>query len=133
MTEKEPSRFGKPRAAVICAVVSIMARTAGASAVIGNGTAASCTEASLDKALPGGGLVTFNCGSDAITIRITSTKTISTDTSIDGGGLVTLSGGNAVEMFLVTSDVSFTVENLVIANGQASDGASAIWNNYGTL
>ena len=54
-----------------------------ADAVVGTGTAGSCTEETLDTALAGGGSVTFNCGG-AATITVTSTKTISADTTIDG-------------------------------------------------
>src|ERR1041385_5296359 len=70
-----------------------------AAGVVGSGTAGSCTDAALDTALAGGGLVTFDCGTDPVTIDITSgtgTKAISADTTIDGGGLVTISGGNSV-------------------------------------
>ena len=90
------------------------------SATVGTGTAASCTDAALNAALDGGGLVTFNCGSAPVTIDIstgTGTKTIAADTIIDGGGLITISGGNAVGVFDVNSSGNFSVENLTIANG----------------
>src|SRR5437899_8601731 len=87
--------------------------------VVGTGTSASCTEAALDACLPGGGsfdgTVTFNCGG-AATITVTSRKTISADTTIDGGSVITISGGNTVGVFSVNF-VTFTVENLTIANG----------------
>ena len=70
--------------------------------MVGTGTAASCTDAALNAALAGGGLVTFNCGSAPVTIDIstgTGTKTIAADTTIDGGGLITISGGNSVGVF----------------------------------
>jgi predicted outer membrane repeat protein len=91
-----------------------------AAGVVGTGTAASCTDAALNTALAGGGLVTFNCGSAAVTIGIstgTGTKTISADTTIDGGSLITISGGNSVGVFFVNTRVTFTVQNLTIANG----------------
>ena len=69
--------------------------------MVGTGTAASCTDAALNAALAGGGLVTFDCGGPA-TIDIstgTGTKTIAADTTIDGGGLITISGGNTVRVF----------------------------------
>jgi len=88
--------------------------------VVGTGTSASCTEAALDACLPGGGsfdgTVTFNCDG-AATITVTSTKTISADTAIDGGSVITISGGMMVRVFSVNSGVTFTVENLTIANG----------------
>jgi predicted outer membrane repeat protein len=91
-----------------------------AAGVVGNGTPDSCTEAALDAALAGGGLVTFDCGLDPATIAITSTKTISVDTTIDGGHLVTISGGHSVPVFDVNPGVTFTVHNLTIANGSAA-------------
>jgi polymorphic membrane protein len=98
--------------------------------VVGSGKPESCTEAALDAALAGGGMVTFNCGG-AATITVTSTKTISADTTIDGGSLITISGGNSVGVFLAGNGVRFTVQNLTIANGNAASGAGI--SNDGTL
>ena len=41
-----------------------------AAGAVGTGSAASCTQAALDTALVGGGLVTFNCGADPVTITV---------------------------------------------------------------
>jgi hypothetical protein len=98
--------------------------------VVGTGTAASCTDAALNAALTGGGLVTFNCGGP-VTIDIstgTGTKVITTDTTIDGGGLITISGGDSVGVFSVKSGANFTVEHVTIANGRA-DGGGGISNS----
>jgi hypothetical protein len=95
--------------------------------VVGTGTGASCTESALNACLPGGGLVTFNCGG-AATITVTSTKTISADTTIDGGSLITISGGNSVGVFSVNTDVKFTVQNLTVprrAQGVRADAQQA--------
>jgi len=87
-----------------------------AARVVGTGTAASCTDAALDAALaPGGGLVTFDCGSAPATIDIstgTGTK-YTNDATIDGGGLITISGGHRTRVFI--GGGSF--ENLTIADG----------------
>ena len=48
-----------------------------AAGVVGTGTPGICTEAALDAALAGGGLVTFDCGTDPVTVTVTSEKTIS--------------------------------------------------------
>jgi hypothetical protein len=104
--------------------------------VVGNGTAASCTDAALNAGLAGGGVVTFNCGGGLVTIDIstgTGTKTISVDTTIDGGGLITISGGNSVPVFSVNTGVNFTVQNLTIANGNWGVNGGGIYNNGGTL
>jgi len=100
--------------------------------VVGTSTSASCTESALDACLPGGGrfdgTVTFNCGG-AATITVTSTKVISADTTIDGGSQVTISGGHSVGVFSVNAGVKFTVQNLIIANGNGEGGGGIL--SYG--
>ena len=67
--------------------------------------------------------MTFDCGSDPVTIDISSgtgTKVIAADTTIDGGRLVTISGGNSVGVFSVDSGINFSVENLTIAEGHVA-------------
>ena len=59
-----------------------------AAGVVGDGTPASCTEASLRAAVAGGGLVTFDCGQSTaapVTIHLTQRIELSTDVVIDGG------------------------------------------------
>jgi hypothetical protein len=66
--------------------------------VIGNGTPASCTSAAVVSAIALGGIITFDCGPNPITITLTQTAKIVNNTGpeivIDGGGLVTLSGNH---------------------------------------
>jgi hypothetical protein len=88
--------------ALTCAVLVLVgAQMARAGGVVGTGTAGSCTEAALDAALAGGGMVTFDWGAQPVTIVLTQQKTISSDTTVDGGGLVTLDGNDAVRAFWV--------------------------------
>ena len=114
--------------------------------VVGTGTAGSCTDAALNAALAGGGLVTFDCGPALVTIDIstgTGTKTIAADTSIDGGGVITISGGHRVPtIFSVNPGVNLTLKNLTIAQnlgfGECGDGlpchkSAAVANSFGTL
>ena len=109
-----------------------MARAAG---VVGTGKADSCTESALDAALDGGGLVTFDCGPERVTITLTEQKDISSDTAVDGGGLVTLDGNQAVRAFSVGQGQALTVENLAIVKCNANDagGGGAIFNDGGAL
>ncbi|NJN94984.1 MAG: hypothetical protein HC875_13210 [Anaerolineales bacterium] len=100
-----------------------------AGGVVGTGSAASCTEAALVAKLAGGGSVTFNCGSGATTITLTSYKEISDDTSINGGGLITLSGSNTF-LFQVFFGKTLTLQNITLTNGQ-SNVTGAI-ENFGT-
>jgi hypothetical protein len=64
--------------------------------VVGHGTPASCTSASVVAAVRAGGIVRFSCGSAPVTIHLRATlkvKNTSPQVIIDGGGQVTLSGG----------------------------------------
>jgi hypothetical protein len=114
--------------ALLCggAFVTVASSVALAAGVVGTGTPASCTEAALNAALAGGGLVTFNCGGPA-TIDI-SGNTIAADTTVDGGGLITMRGGSPA--FNIASGVDLAVRNLRIAGGIggifAQDGGSLI-------
>lgn len=103
-----------------------------AAGVVGNGSAGSCTDAALNKALSGGGAVNFRCGSAAKTILIGSEKTISANTIIDGGNLVTISGGNSKRLFNVKPGIRFAVNNLTLANGRTPGQGAAI-NSSGYL
>ncbi len=70
--------------------------------VVGTGTAASCTSQAFVDAVAKGGVITFNCGADPVTITLTQTAKIFNDKGpkivIDGGGKVTLSGGGKVRI-----------------------------------
>ncbi|GAC1649976.1 MAG: hypothetical protein NVS4B8_23880 [Herpetosiphon sp.] len=122
---------------VVLIVVTVVLLSGGligrvyAGGVVGTGTAASCTEAALDTALVGGGTITFNCGG-AMTIILTSQKTINITTTLEGGNLVTLSGGNATRLFSVTISKSLTLNNITLTNGLATGDGGAIVNR-GTL
>jgi cysteine-rich repeat protein len=97
--------------------------------VVGSGAPEGCTEAAFDAALAGGGIVTFDCGNDPVTITLTSQKTVGwggAAHTVDGGGLVTLSGNNAVAVFDAAGP-RVHLKNLTIANGLIG-----IWND-GTL
>jgi hypothetical protein len=64
--------------------------------VIGNGTPASCTSAAVVSDVAAGGIITFNCGPNPVTIGMTTTASVIKTRRLvvlDGGGLITLSGG----------------------------------------
>jgi hypothetical protein len=65
--------------------------------VIGTGTPASCTSQAVVNAVAAGGIITFNCGSDPVTIVMSATAKVVNTSSVvvlDGGGKVTLSGAD---------------------------------------
>jgi hypothetical protein len=105
------------------AILGLFAVPAFAAGVVGNGTPGSCTEAALNGALAGGGLVTFNCGAGPVTIPITAQKRLTASTEINGGSatLVTLDAGPAsprTRHFVTNDNVSLTVRNLTLTNGR---------------
>jgi hypothetical protein len=108
--------------------------------MVGNGTPESCTGAAFVAAVAAGGVITFDCGPDPVTITLTETAKVYNDTGpeivIDGGGLVTLSGGNQRRiLYMNTCDPDLvwttshcqnqdhprlTVQNLTFVNGHTS-------------
>ncbi|MFZ5879759.1 MAG: S-layer homology domain-containing protein [Chloroflexota bacterium] len=116
--------------AVLAALINVSPVRA-ASAVVGTGTPASCTEAALDTALAtanaGGGTVTFNCGPSPVTINLTVQKIVNlVNITIDGGGLVTLNGSTGARHFFVGSGVTLTLQNITLRNGDPLAGGGAL-------
>jgi len=95
---------------------------------VGTGTAASCTAAALTTAVAGGGIITFACGPDPVTITVSSTLNlpIDKDTVLDGGGLVTLDGGGTVQILRFDSpnfqatEHRLTLQRLTLAHGKTT-------------
>lgn len=113
------------------------------STVIGNGTPESCTSDAFVRAVANGGIITFSCGPDPVTIKLSQTaKVVNNKTApdgrivIDGGGKVTLSGGGTVRiLYQNTCDENqvwtsptcqsqptpaLTVQNLTFVDGNAT-------------
>jgi hypothetical protein len=96
--------------------------------VVGTGTAASCTFGALDSAVKQGGVITFNCGSDPVTIGVTATMVLktTTDTVIDGGNTITLDGGNAVQILnfngpdWMKNEARVTLQHLTFINAKTT-------------
>jgi hypothetical protein len=108
--------------------------------VIGDGTPASCTSAAVVAAVAQGGIITFSCGPDPVTIVMEATARIRNDTGpvivLDGGNLVTLSGGGQRRiLYMNTCDRAqvwttshcqdqdhprLTVQNLTFVDGNAT-------------
>jgi hypothetical protein len=93
-------------------------------AVVGDGTAASCTEDALNAALAGGGTIRFRCGSAPVTISVTAEKVIARDTVLDGGDTITLDGGKATRLFVVGAaggrPVALTLQYITLQGGRAT-------------
>ncbi len=114
-------------AAPTCAPPISLVNTGAASPRVGNGTPVSCTNAALQSAVNNGGVVTFNCGSDPVTINIGNTLVVPplVDTVIDGGGKVTLDGGGTTRIMSLkhsnyrTNSRGLTLQRITLANGKA--------------
>lgn len=114
-------------------------------ATVGDGTAASCTEAALQQAASGGGTIVFNCGSAPVTITVTSQIMFTKETVLDGGGLVTLSGGGTSRILYLDSDYNtptprLTVQRMSFRDGKSpatgadtAQGGGAIYRDGGSL
>src|SRR5580658_791296 len=101
--------------------------------VVGSGTPSSCTFQALSTAVMGGGIITFNCGPDPVTISVTSTlkPPISTGGTavhvvIDGGNKITLDGGGSAQIISWvhttwrTSQDTLTLQHIQLSNGKAT-------------
>jgi len=120
--------------------------------VVGTGTPESCTAEAFIDAVAQGGVVTFDCGPDPVTITLDRPAKVFNDTGpeivIDGGGLVTLSGGGTTRiLYMNTCDMAqtwttprcdnqdhprLTVQNLTFVDGNAASeeeyyAGGAIW------
>ncbi|MGK5737458.1 hypothetical protein [Micromonospora sp. URMC 103] len=107
---------------------------------VGTGTPASCTSAAVVKAVAAGGVITFDCGPDPVTIRMTATAKVRNANGpkvvLDGGGKVTLSGqGKRRILYMNTCDEAqgwttshcqnqdhplLTVQNITFADGNST-------------
>ena len=126
--------------------------------VVGTGTPASCTGDAFIAAVAAGGVITFDCGPDPVTITLDRPAKIVNDTGpeivIDGGGLVTLSGGGSTRiLYMNTCDEAqkwttsmcndqdhprLTVQNITFIDANSKgedeyDGGGAIWARGGRL
>ena len=126
-------RYASWLAVVVC-LAGILWSAGGvraADAVVGNGTAASCTEAAFNAALAtaqtGGGTITFNCGPGVATIPFTVFKTIILgNVTIDGGGRIILNANNTDRHFFAGSGVTFRLRHITLRDGSSLVGGGAI-------
>lgn len=125
--------------------------------VVGTGTPASCTSKAFVAAVAAGGVITFDCGPDPVTIEVEQTAKIFNKTGpeivIDGGGLVTLSGSAERRiLYMNTCDKAqgwttshcqdqdhprLTIQNLTFidgnATGESPPGGGAIFARGGRI
>ncbi|HEY3234869.1 MAG TPA: hypothetical protein VGJ84_09125 [Polyangiaceae bacterium] len=104
------------------------ADTSSPTTVVGAGTENSCTFAALNAAVATGGVITFDCGSSAVTIPVTATLNVPTDkdTVIDGNRSITLDGQSQVRILSFDSpnwqnnEHRLTLQHIALTNGKAT-------------
>jgi hypothetical protein len=126
--------------------------------VIGDGAPASCTSAAVVAAVAAGGIITFSCGQNPVTITMQATAKVmntSAEVVLDGGGKVTLSGGGVRRiLYMDTCDPSqkwttshcqdqseprLVVQNMAFTGGNSTGqtfdggGGGAIFDRGGQL
>jgi hypothetical protein len=108
--------------------------------VVGDGTPESCTSDEVVDAVAQGGVITFDCGDEPVTIMMEETAKVFNDQPnvvLDGGGLVTLSGMGARRiLYMNTCDEEqvwttancdnqdhpeLSVQNITFIDGNAKD------------
>jgi hypothetical protein len=117
----------------------------GDSAVVGTGTAASCTTATYNAAMQvlvdgpqaRGGTLTFRCGPQPHTIAVDREWGLTDDVLIDGAGLVTLDGQNLHRFYqtylLNEGRTAVTLKNITLIRGYtSSDYGGAVYLRLGT-
>ncbi len=106
--------------------------------VIGTGTPESCTDAELTDSITYGGALSFNCGSDPVTIALTSGRAFGDSSTLDGKGLVTLHGGNfpfttPASVFTVPEGMTVSIKGIKFVSIKQPGQTGAAIDNYGTL
>ncbi len=124
------------RIGLVLAVAALAARwpagAAPADAVVGNGTASSCTEDAVAGAMAAGGLVTFNC-SGSLTIGFLTPITLSTTVTLEGADLITLSGGQVTRLFIVPAGFSLNLRHITLEQGKVNGSGGGAIVNHGRL
>jgi predicted outer membrane repeat protein len=149
---------GNPNGAAAVPAAAQPVSTAHPTHVIGDGTPASCTSAAVVAAVAAGGIITFSCGPDPVTIVMQATAKVentSAEVVLDGGDKVTLSGGGTHRiLYLDTCDPAqhwttshcqdqaeprLVVQNLAFTDGNSTGqtydggGGGAIFDRGGQL
>jgi len=104
--------------------------TSSPTAVIGDGSPTLCVESALRTAAEQGGIITFDCGPNPVTITITQTIVlpVDRDTIIDGENKITLDAGQQTRHFLfnhpdwMNNPNKVVLQRLTFRNGKAPAG-----------
>lgn len=122
-------KYGNPNGHAYVPPAGRAVSTAHPDHVIGHGTPASCTSAAVVRVVAMGGVITFNCGPEPVTITMTATAKIvhGQRIVIDGGGKVTLSGAGKIRILSMNTCPGCweqTGPQLIVQNMRFTDGYS---------
>jgi hypothetical protein len=99
LTKIAPTSYGNPAGKCDVPSAALAEDVSSPTTVVGTGTSASCTADAVVAAVAEGGIVTFDCGADPVTIMVPEIQIMNDagksgdgSVTIDGGGKVTLSG-----------------------------------------
>jgi predicted outer membrane repeat protein len=87
--------------------------------IVGQGTSTSCTVNAFRDALAKGGRISFNCGTEMVTLMIDETLTVIDDTAVNGGGLITLDGGGSTRILVTEAHSNVLLEGLTFTHGHS--------------
>ncbi|MEU5878774.1 hypothetical protein [Spirillospora sp. NPDC047279] len=137
--ERKPFAAGNPNGRAAVPPEARAVDTSDPAHVIGDGTPRGCTSAAVVAAVARGGVITFDCGPEPITITMTATARVVNARPrvvLDGGGKVTLSGGGKRRiLYMNTCDKALgwttshcndqptprlTVQHIAFANGNST-------------
>lgn len=147
---------GNPDAPCVVPSMLAAADTSNPDRVIGDGTPQSCSQEAVVNAVSKGGIITFNCGQEPLTINMDKPAIIHPGVSrvlLDGGNRIALNGGNRSRIMYLNvcdpsvgwSDMScknsdgpeIVIQNITIADGNSDSadqaGGGAIYVNGGNL
>ena len=157
---KDGPPAGNPNAEATCTIPAEagLADVSRPTTVVGTGTPASCTGEAFVQAVAKGGVITFDCGPEPVTLTLDRTAKIFNNTGpeivIDGKGLVTLSGaGRHRILYMNTCDQNqvwttshcqdqdhprLTLQNLTFVDASSKsesefDGGGAVWVRGGRV
>ncbi|NGY60088.1 hypothetical protein G7043_14260 [Lentzea sp. NEAU-D13] len=117
-----PAKFGNPGGAAVPPEAAAE-DTSKPTRVIGTGAPAGCTSQAVVDAVAAGGVITFNCGPNPLTIPMAATAKVRAKVVLDGGGRITLSGQGRRRV-LDQDGGGLVVQNITLADGNSTGDTS---------
>lgn len=117
------AKFGNPNGTAAVPPEAAAEDTSKPARVIGTGAPATCTSQAVLDAVAAGGVVTFDCGPNPLTIPLAATAKVRAKTVLDGGGRITLSG-QGQRRVLDHNGPRLVLQNITLADGNSTGDTS---------